>query len=277
VIAKMKDIQECKPDSEHIDSLNDYMTAAEYMAGAWSQEILDNLKKVTDSLEILEKMEKNIDQVLSNPNSFYEIHERGPYDVRKDVLVKVQRKDLEHDTGFAGYLSAAMNFGGGPYFALSGGISVAFLQKREFQRVQGFERDRNGNLVLPQGGGPPQLTTIIDFKEDSRTRISPLVMLHGRLLCPCGPLSGIHASLGLTARADDKGTDPEFLVGPSLSFLEENFFFTFGGYAGRKQRLAGNFFAGAKVPDNLAEIPVRKDLRWGFGFGITYRIPIGKK
>jgi len=131
--------------------------------------------------------------------------------------------------------------------------------------------------VLPSGGGSPQLTTVIGVKEDSQSRISPLGMLHGRLVGPYGPLSGIHASLGVTAKADNKGTDPEFLVGPSLSFLEENLFFTFGGYVGKKQSLGGNLFIGAKVPDNLAEIPVRKDYRWGLGFTITYRIPIGKK
>jgi hypothetical protein len=79
--------------------------------------------------------------------------------------------------------------------------------------------------------------------------------------------------LGLTAKPDNEGTDPEFLVGPSISFIEERLFFTFGGYAGRKQELEGNLTVGQKIPADFGdELPISKHYVWKPGFAITYKI-----
>ncbi|MEK6407786.1 MAG: hypothetical protein AABN34_12550 [Acidobacteriota bacterium] len=156
-------------------------------------------------------------------------------------------------------------------------MGFSSLRKVEFQRVQGFQLDRQGNQVLVNG--QPNLTTVIGLKEGSATRISPMVMLNGRLFAPRSTkwLTGVHASLGITGKNDNKGTDMEFLLGPSFSLLENNLFFTAGGYAGKQQRLEGDFFRGMAAPASLGELPIRKDYRWGFSFAISYRIPIGTK
>jgi hypothetical protein len=49
-------------------------------------------------------------------------------------------------------------------------------------------------------------------------------------------------------------------------------FFTFGGYAGKQQKLAGDLFLGAPVDGDFA---VRKDYKWSWGFSFTYKIPLG--
>jgi len=64
------------------------------------------------------------------------------------------------------------------------------------------------------------------------------------------------------------------MLGPSFNFLNNNMFFTFGGYAGRQQRLAGDLFEGAALC-SVTDVPVRKDYVWKPAFSFTYRIPLG--
>ena len=61
------------------------------------------------------------------------------------------------------------------------------------------------------------------------------------------------------------------MVGPSFNF--KNMFFTFGGYAGKQQRLAGDLFLGARLTDS--DVPVINSYTWKPGFSFTYRIPVG--
>jgi hypothetical protein len=93
-------------------------------------------------------------------------------------------------------------------------------------------------------------------------------MLHYRL-----PFSrNIFASVGFTGKRDDYGVDLEYLIGPSI--LYKSMFLTFGGYAGKQQKLAGDLFEGSPIE---GDIPVRKNYKWGFGFSFTYKIPLGGK
>jgi hypothetical protein len=106
-----------------------------------------------------------------------------------------------------------------------------------------------------------------------------MLMLHGRLYRPDEEkwgFSGLHWSLGITGKNDNKGTDIEYLVGPSASFLNDQLFLTVGGYAGKQQALDGNLFPGAEVPKDLAEIPVHKNYHWKLGFALTYKLPAFK-
>src|SRR5204863_363850 len=106
-------------------------------------------------------------------------------------------------------------FGSTPFFTVSGGLSFSPLRKREFVRVQGFERDQQGNLVMKDG--KPNLTTVVGLKESSPMRITPAIFLNGRLRSwDNRVVDGLHLSLGITAKNDNKGTDVEFLMGPSL-------------------------------------------------------------
>jgi hypothetical protein len=80
----------------------------------------------------------------------------------------------------------------------------------------------------------------------------------------------VFLSAGFTGKNDDYGLNLEYLLGPSV--LYKNMFFTFGGYAGKQQKLAGDLFLGAPVDGDFA---VRKDYKWSWGFSFTYKIPLG--
>jgi len=81
-----------------------------------------------------------------------------------------------------------------------------------------------------------------------------------------------YASVGFTGKEDNHGLNLEYLFGPSV--LYRHLFLTFGGYVGKQQKLAGDLFEGAPVE---GDIPVQKKYRWGFGFSMTFKIPLGDK
>lgn len=156
-------------------------------------------------------------------------------------------------------------------FEISAGMAFSSLGRREFQPVLGFARNAQGEIIDPETGNPTtdrKLTKVVGLSEDSSRRFAPLAMLHYRI-----PYTqNIFASVGITGKHDDHGVDLEYLFGPSV--LYRHLFLTFGGYVGKKQRLAGDLFEGAPID---GDIPVRKEYKWGFGFSMTFKIPLGNR
>jgi hypothetical protein len=249
--AKTEDDNDCKLESKLADH---YLKVA--------GELQAKLKVLRDGRKVFADMVKSIGVVFSTANAFYDVYERGDFDVPTDVSIKIERKaKTQADSDFAKLVDTKLNFGGGPRFTLAGGLVVSPLAKTEYERVPAVV---NGQTV-----------SIVGFKESSNSRILPLLMLHGRLFSRPNwkYVSGIHMSLGLTAKPDNEGTDAEFLIGPSISFIEERLFFTFGGYAGRKQELEGNLSPGQQIPADFGnELPISKHYVWKPGFALTYKI-----
>jgi hypothetical protein len=228
-------------------------------AGTKVQSKLDELIK---GRKVFADTAKNISTILSTKNAFYSVYEKGDFDGPTNVRVKVETKNkAKADSEFVTLIEARINFGGGPRFALAGGFVFSNLEKPEYQRVPAVINGATDHIV--------------GLKENSNSRILPILMLHARLFSRpnWNYVSGLHMSLGLTAQPNNEGTDPEFLIGPSISFIEERLFFTFGGYAGRKQELEGNLILGQKIPEGFGdELPVSKHYVWKPGFAITYKI-----
>jgi hypothetical protein len=243
----------------------------------------DDLKKIEADLKKMNDLKKTVEATVNDLSNFKEVHEFGPYNQTTEVSLALTRKALSASDGtevkaedLVKAADTSLKFGHAPFFSLSGGMVFSPLRKLEFDRVQGFERDQQGNLVLVNG--KPNLTTVVGIKETSRTRISPAIFLNGRISdTQFGPIDGVHISLGITAKNDSKGVDPEFLLGPSLSMLERKMFFTFGAYAGRQQKLTGGLFEGFAVPSTVTDLPIQKNYRWSFGFALSYQLPATKK
>jgi hypothetical protein len=235
-------------------------------------EIRTDLQKVIDA-------RTGVLKVLCDPHALFSEFAVGQFEETNDVDIQLEvtpRQGVTEAQPISGSpFKTKFTFGNAPFFSISGGLIFTPLRKREYIRVQGFELDAQGNQVLVNG--KPNLTTVIGLKESSPTRIIPAVFLNGLLTeRKTGFIDGVHLSLGITAKNDNKGTDVEFLVGPSLSMLERRMFFTFGGYAGKQQKLAGNLFEGLALPSGVSEIPVEKNYRWSVGFALSYRIPVTK-
>jgi hypothetical protein len=157
-------------------------------------------------------------------------------------------------------------------FELAGGMAFSTLGRREYKSVLGYARNPDG-VIIDADGKPTdkrELTNIVGITESSSSRFAPMVMLHTRLTD--NPKYNLFFSVGVTAKNDSQGLNVEYLLGSSFNFLNKNAFFTFGGYAGRVQKLAGDLFEGAKLPGT--DVPVHKSYKWSPGFSFTYRIPI---
>jgi hypothetical protein len=158
-------------------------------------------------------------------------------------------------------------------FELSGGLAFASLARREFKPVLGFARNAEGQIVDANGNPTDKrdFSQIVGLTENSKRRIAPVVLLHTRLTN--NPTYNMFFSFGITGKSNGGNFDLEYLVGPSFNF--KNMFFTFGGYAGKQQRLAGDLFLGAKLSDSADDVPVINEYKWKPGFSFTYRIPVG--
>lgn len=151
---------------------------------------------------------------------------------------------------------------GRPRFKLSGGLVYSPLPRRTFEKVTGFVIDAQGN---PTGKGD---ATVVGFDQNSSRRLLPMVFLNSRLL-DYAPGS-LYFSFGISAKHDDN-VDLEYLIGPSLSFLNDRALFTFGAYGGMTQNLVSDVRIGQEIPDSIGDAKFfRKSMTWKPGFSFSY-------
>jgi hypothetical protein len=148
-----------------------------------------------------------------------------------------------------------IHFGYGPRFTISGGMVTSFLENKQFTTA-------NGQIA---------------YQNNSRTRILPIAVLNGRFH-DCNPdtdakcLLVPQISFGITAKSDDKGTSPEYMVGPSWAFIDRQLFITLGAYAGQQQRLLGGLAVGQTTSLSAANLPVAKEYHWSGAIAITWKL-----
>lgn len=151
---------------------------------------------------------------------------------------------------------------GRPRFKLSGGLVYSPLPRRTFTKITGFVLDAQGN---PTGTGDK---TVVGFDQNSPRRLLPMVFLNSRLL-DYSPGS-LYFSFGITAKHDNN-VDLEYLIGPSLSFLNDRALFTFGAYGGMTQNLVDDVRIGQEIPDSIGDATFfRKKMTWKPGFSFNY-------
>ncbi len=153
---------------------------------------------------------------------------------------------------------------GRPRFTLSGGFVSSPLPRRTFLNVKGFARDAQGN---PIGDGSDK---VVGLGENSPRRLLPMALLNSRLLS-YKPVS-LFFSVGLTAKRDDN-IDVEYLLGPSVSFLNDRVLFTVGAYGGKSQVLARDLTPGDKLPDSVGDAKLfQKKYIWKPGFALSFKL-----
>ena len=178
---------------------------------------------------------------------------------------KEKEKDKEDSKKKGNALTADINESiqiGRPRFLLSGGLVFSPLRRQTFEPVTGFTRDADGN---PTGDGDK---SVVGFGENSPRRLLPMVILNTRL-SSFNPTS-LYFSLGVTAKHDDN-VDVEYLLGPSISLLNDRALFTFGGYVGKVQNLVPDVKVGDEIPESAGDAKLfTKRNTWKPGFSFTY-------
>ena len=158
---------------------------------------------------------------------------------------------------------------GRPKFKLSGGLVFSPLPRRTFKKVTGFVLDAQGN---PIGNAD---ATVVGFEQNSPRRLLPMLFLNSRLLDY--ESGSLYFSFGITGKKDNN-LDLEYLIGPSVSFLNDRALFTFGAYGGMTQNLVSDVRIGQAIPDSLGNAEFfRKGLTWKPGFSFSYSLSREKK
>jgi hypothetical protein len=262
-----KAFPDCQPRANGRNVLLDNKAYAESIAIGAINNLRAKLNLIQSDLVKFQTAKESVDRALGNAESFSQVRLVGPFSVPTTVSVAVSRyaaTDTDGKTKMP-LASHEVHFGGGARFAISGGIVyVGVLPTAEFQQVRGIELDRHG---VQQN--PDTLTTIVGLKHDSKRRVLPMLLLHARAL---PNQRWLHATFGITGRKDNESTDVEYLIGPSVSFLDHRVFVTPGFYYGKRQFLAGDLYRGAKIPETLTAIPIQKRFEPAFAATITFRI-----
>lgn len=238
---------------------------------SYAQEFAKTLQSLVTFRQGFEQLQDKVKKVRKPSAPFQMEKWVGGFESSMKTTIKLKRKPVEDKGEEETRVTHEIKHGDAPFFTLSGGVVFSTLVRRDFGKIQGFARDRNGVLVP----GQTTPTNIIDLKEESNTRISPLVMLSGRIW-PIRTANwlhadGVHFSFAVTAKNDGQNTNIEYLIGPSVSFLERQLFLTCGGYAGKQQKLAGGLYIGQAVAESTA-ITIQNNYRWSFGAAVTYKI-----
>jgi hypothetical protein len=202
--------------------------------------------------------------------SHEELHELGNYANPTSVTVTVRRWSVEDsdEKNIEVVSVAKLEFGGGARFMLSGGLGyVKGIAINEFQATRGFERKPTGEAVSEVLG------PVVGLKRSETKMVTPALLLNTRLIrLPDNPLTqSVFWTIGVTAKKDT-GIDVDYLIGLSAGTLNDHVVITGGWYFGKEETLSGDLYPGAKIPDDMTAIPVKKSYGKAAAVFVTYKI-----
>jgi len=150
----------------------------------------------------------------------------------------------------------------GSRFSISAGAAFSGIPNTEFAIVKGTPT-------------APATTSTSRFGILSDPKIYPLPMaiVHARLAETADHGVAFHASFGVGVNVRSQasgGSSPEFLLGPSVSFLR-TIYVTVGAEIGKSTDLAGGFHVNDTVPSDVTtpQIITSYTTRWGFAVTFT--------
>jgi hypothetical protein len=156
-----------------------------------------------------------------------------------------------------------LNVGGHGRMTIAAGATWSDLPTREYGTV---------SQLAPAADGLPAETTLrITRKEDSQTRIVPMLYLNTQLfdLFPNQFPMGVHLVFGAGPKVTGQ-VSVDFLFGGGLSFLGDRVFLNGGVFVGRTQRLSGGLRVGQTVPTGTT-IPIENRTAARPGIAISFR------
>jgi hypothetical protein len=149
-------------------------------------------------------------------------------------------------------------------FALSAGVAFSAIPNPEFAIVKGQPT-----------GTATTATNQFGILSDPSVHPVPIAAVHARLVESLNQRVALHASfaIGINTRSQSAGgSSPEFLLGPSVSFLR-TVFLTVGAEIGKNTGLAGGFHAGDVVPTDITSVQVTTSYQTHWGVAVTFTKP----
>jgi hypothetical protein len=152
----------------------------------------------------------------------------------------------------------------GSRFSISAGVALSGIPNTEFAIVKGTPT-------------PPATTSTNRFGilSDPIIHPMPIAIAHARLHEIAEQKIAFHTSFGVGVNARSQasgGSSPEFLIGPSISFLRT--IYVTGGIAiGKSTGLAGGFKVNDTVPTDVTAPQIISSYTTRWGFAVTFTTP----
>lgn len=186
----------------------------------------------------------------------------------KDGGSKSGSKDASSD-GFEPVGKAVIHFGTAR-FVTTAGVTFGFISNKQYGRISGIPLDATGKPTSTTA------TSVVGIKNDGSFQVAPSLFLHAPVWNTFSN-EFLYGTFGIGVHSDNKGASPQYFVGLSQSFVDQNFFLSGGAYIGQQQKLPSAFFLGQDISSVQGDLPINQNTKVGFGFSISYRfnIPTG--
>jgi len=152
----------------------------------------------------------------------------------------------------------------GSRFSISAGVAFSAIPDTEFAIVK-------GTVVAPATTS----TNRFGILSDPNIHPLPMAIAHARLADAADHRVAFHASFGVGVNVRSQssgGSSPEFLLGPSISFLR-TIFITGGAEIGKSTGLAGGFHVNDTVPSDVTAPQIISSYTTHWGFAVTFTKP----
>lgn len=152
----------------------------------------------------------------------------------------------------------------GSRFSISAGAAFSGIPNTEFAIVKG----------TPTAPGTTS-TNRFGILSDPKIHPLPMAIAHARLAETPDHRFALHASFGVGVNVRSQasgGSSPEFLLGPSISFLR-TIYVTAGVEIGKSTGLAGGFHVNDTVPSDVTALQIISSYTTRWGFAVTFTKP----
>jgi hypothetical protein len=153
-----------------------------------------------------------------------------------------------------------------PRLSLSAGVMVSSIEKNRIDQ----------SPVVASRDGPSLKTELRLTESPSRPQVLPLFSLIQVRLGNTWNWRGREMSFNLTpgvgVNPNNAGNEGEFFSGASLGV--GSLYLSAGAHIGHRLKPDGGFRIGDVLAEEVTNLPLRKPWCAGFGFAVTYRIPL---
>jgi len=184
----------------------------------------------------------------------------------RETKIEIAKRDRLAEPGTAATRQEVVTVVCSSPLSVSAGFGFSFVDEREFVFVPSTK------TVTENGQTSEVVINRFGFKNNSSFRTLPVLLLNTRIY-EKSDLFSVHFSGGaaVDVKSGEGGTDLEYIVGPSFSFVR-TLFITPGLHIGRVPKLAGGFKLDQEVPEGISEPPIEKAWKSGFVVTFTYKI-----
>jgi hypothetical protein len=153
-----------------------------------------------------------------------------------------------------------------PRFSLGAGVLISSLEKNSIGPA---------STVTTRPTDLPTTAVLKLVSSPTRPQVMPFSLVHIRL----GGVKkwqnrdlSFNLSPGIGVNPNNSGNEAEFFTGVSLGI--GGFYLSGGAHIGHGLEPGGGFRIGDTLPNDIKTVPLVKPWKPGFGFAVTYRIPI---